>query len=123
MSNYSGRVSKPVGASANAMGGCALNMAAECLNGQTDMVTIFDDFNSVITNETGAGTSHWEVLGWTIVGIGTQTATKVGMNDIDSVEETFRSCIRIGTDLGSLPDRHRCMASARYQAWSDVARP
>jgi hypothetical protein len=69
------------------MGGAALNLGIDALMGETDMITVFDDFNGVITNETGSGTTHWETLGWVLTAIGVQTATEVGMNDIDDVSE------------------------------------
>jgi hypothetical protein len=83
------------------MGGAAFNLGAEALAGQTDMVTVFDDFNHVIPSvafgvATGdAATNPFEDCGWVLSDYGTPAADTVGMNDVATVANTFNSCLSI----------------------------
>ena len=99
--SYGGRYDKPLGAGPRAFGGAGHNLGIEALAGETEMVTIFDDFNSIIHSDTfgdGVG-GDWGVLGWTLTDDGTPVADYIGMNDPTS-QLPFDSCIRIrpGTD-------------------------
>lgn len=93
MSSYGQRVSRPFGANDKAFGGGGMNLPANCLEGEGDMVGVFDDFNGVILTEAGNGTAHWETMGWTLADFGSPVADGVGMNDIDDVSEAFTSSI------------------------------
>jgi len=94
MASYGTRVSRAIGASDKAFGGAGLNLPAECLAGEGDMIGIFDDFNGVMLTEAGNGTAHWETQGWILADFGVPVADGVGMNDIDGAG-AFDSCIRL----------------------------
>jgi hypothetical protein len=81
-------------------------MGIEALAGDTDMVTVFDDFNCVIPNDetsaaTGTGdTNAFEDAGWVITDINTAAGETIGMNDPTDVSQMFESSIRIFTGTG-----------------------
>lgn len=103
--NYSGRYSRPLGASRHAMGGAAENMGIEALAGDTDLVTIFDDFNHIMPTVAlpvvalgDAATNVWEECGWVLTDAGSTTtpvAGTISMNDPAVVTEDFSSCLKI----------------------------
>lgn len=104
MSSYSARYSKPLGAGQYGMGGAATDLGIEALAGETEMITVFDDFNDPLPNtEFGAvsaadGTTNaWEECGWVMTDVGTPTGDEVGMNDPGDVDVWTPSCIRIMT--------------------------
>ena len=96
---YSGRHQHILGGSEKAMGGAGLNMNIEAMGGDTDMVTVFDDFNHFIENVEFTDTDGWEECGWVLTDIAAVGET-VGMNDPADVSQMFESSIRIftGTD-------------------------
>lgn len=104
--SYSGRYSKPLGCGREAMGGAALNMGIEALGGETDMVTVFDDFNdimpaTVVTAATGdADTNIWEDCGWVFTDIGTSAASAVSMNAAATATLPYNSCITFNPGTG-----------------------
>ena len=64
-STYSSRHSKPLGADGNAWAGAARNMGIEALAGDTDLITVFDDFNGVVNGvDTFGGAAIFEDSGW-----------------------------------------------------------
>jgi len=119
MASYGTRVSRAIGSSDKAFGGAGLNLPAECLAGEGDMIGIFDDFNNVVTFETGAGTTHWETMGWEIAGVGTQTGTEIGMNDAANADVPFDSCIRL--HCGSVDDAGATMHLDRFTNTAAIA--
>ena len=102
---YSGRYSKPLGCSRHAMGGAAQDLGIEALAGETDLVTVFDDFNSVMTTTalpvavTGdAATNAFTDSGWVLSDAGTTTtpvAGTIGMNDPAVVGDVYESSLKI----------------------------
>ena len=104
MASYGTRVSRAIGSSDKAFGGAGLNLPADCLAGEGDMIGVFDDFNSVIPNtEFGATASTdgqvniWEENGWVMTDVGSPANEEVGMMDPADVSEWSPSCIRIAT--------------------------
>lgn len=102
MTVYGERHSKTVGVSDKGMGGAASNLNIEALSPLSDMITVTDDFNDVMTNtELGAATGDagvnvWEDCGWVLTDdAGVSTAgDQIGMNDAGDVSEWAPSCIR-----------------------------
>lgn len=85
------------------MGGAAGGMGIEALAGDSDLVTVFDDFNHVVPNDefgatTGdADTSPLGDAGWVLTDVGSPVAETVGINDPTDVSQGFESCLRIFT--------------------------
>lgn len=98
---YSSRVSRPIGASDKAFGGAGLNLGLDALMGETDMITVTDDFNGVLPGTEGfSEAAIWEDHGWVLTDVGVPVADEVSMNDVQSVTNWAPSCIRVytGTD-------------------------
>jgi hypothetical protein len=82
------------------MGGAGFNLGLEALAGDTDLVTVFDDFNDNIPNTTFGQTAAadgqvniWEENGWTMVDVGSPANDTVGMNPVGNLG--FNSCIHV----------------------------
>ena len=90
---YSGRHQNPIGASDRAMGGAATNMGVEALAGDTDMVTVFDDFNHIMPNMGTDETDGFEECGWTLAQVGAADGEVIGMNNVAGVG--FNSCLML----------------------------
>ena len=100
MPNYSMRHGRPLGASSTAFGGAALNLPVGCMEGESDMIYTFDDFNGVVPLDTFGAAAIWEDSGWILTDDATPTADAISMNDLNTVTANFDSCIRVfpGTD-------------------------
>ena len=104
MSDYGQRHSRPMGAGDKAFGGAGSQMSLFALDGESDMITTFDDFNDfmigtqygVVSNADGT-VNMWEECGWTMVDDPTTgpTAELISMNDQNVTSADFDSCIRI----------------------------
>ena len=75
-------------------------MGLEALYGETEMITVFDDFNSVVLAEGFGDAANWETNGWELTedaGGGALAADSISMNDpnADTQTHAFSSCIRI----------------------------
>jgi len=97
--DYGARFSKAVGCTRHAMGGAAEGMGIEALAGDTEMVTIFDDFNGIVLKEGFGDGANWETARWVLKDdpVGAPTGDEISMNDDDTgaSELDFNSCIRI----------------------------
>lgn len=102
--DYAERHQKTSAGSSRAMGGAASGMGLECLTGDTEMVTTFDDFNGIVKQEGFDGVTNWETCGWILTedqgAGGAVTDDMISMNDGVNVTHDYSSCIRIfaGTD-------------------------
>jgi len=98
--DYGARFSKAVGCTRHAMGGAAEGLGIEALAGDTEMVTVFDDFDGVVTTETFGGTAYWEQVGWVLSDANDPTGDEVGMNDPANTDTYYGSNILLfgGTD-------------------------
>ena len=94
-SNYSGRYENPLGVGPRGFGGAGWNLGVEALAGQTDLVTVFDDFNGVVPSETFGDAANWETMGWVLTDVGVPVADLVGMQDAADVDQWYPSCIRL----------------------------
>jgi hypothetical protein len=66
------------------------------LDGESEIVSTFDDFNGYVQDEHFGGAANWETQGWALTDAGTTTtpvADYMSMND-GSVDTDFYSCIR-----------------------------
>jgi hypothetical protein len=96
MPDYSTRHGKALGASSTAMGGAALNLPIGCLEGESDMVYTFDDFNGVSDVDSFSGAGILEYSGWILTDDGSApTGDTIGMNDAATTSADFDSCLRI----------------------------
>jgi hypothetical protein len=93
--NYSARYSKPIAGNRHSQGGAALNLDVGCLQGESDMITVFDDFNHVMESMAPADTDGFEECGWVVTDANTATAATLGMNDPIVAANGFDSCIRL----------------------------
>ncbi|OGR29708.1 MAG: hypothetical protein A2139_02355 [Desulfobacca sp. RBG_16_60_12] len=94
--DYSGRYSKPLGCSRHAMGGAAEGLGIEALAGDTEMVTVFDDFNGVVKGtDTFGGAAIFEDSGWVLTDIGAPTNDAISMNDVSDVAALYNSCLTV----------------------------
>jgi hypothetical protein len=101
MPDYSTRHGKPIGASSKAMGGAALNLPVAVLEGESDMIYTFDDFNGIMDADSFSGTGIFEYSGWLLVDDGSApTADTITMNDAATATGDFDSCIRIFPGTG-----------------------
>ena len=97
--DYSARYGKTLGGSTDAMGGAAAGCNLEALTGDTEMVTVFDDFNGIVLTDEFDEATNWEPSGWTltqdagVAGVGAQ----ISMNDPIEATTThdYSSCIQI----------------------------
>ena len=101
--SFSSRHERPIGASNKAQGGAAFNQSVSGLEGESDLVTVFDDFNQAVTTTTfgtsaGATTSNgFEDAGWVCTDVGTPSNDQIGQNDVGDVDQWIPSCLRIDT--------------------------
>ena len=116
-----------LGAGENAMGGAAHNMGVECLAGETDMITVFDDFNGVVPTEAFGGSTNWETMGWTLADTGSPSNDLVGMNDPADVSQWNTSQIMVFTgdteDTGGNMQLDRINASLPASGGHDFPHP
>jgi len=77
--SYSGRYTNPLGAGPRAFGGAGWNLGVEALAGQTEISTVFDDFNRTMTAD-AAGTAM-ELNGWEVFESAGAANNTIGMND------------------------------------------
>ncbi len=120
--NYSGRYSKPLGCSKNAMGGAAEDLSLEALTGECDWITTFDDFNGSVPAEGFDGATNWETMGWILTedqaAVGAVNGDVISMNAAATVTANYDSCIAITTSTdedngGSMQlDRVNCTLPA-----------
>lgn len=98
----------PLLGSNKSLGGAGENLLIEATNGANELITVFDDFNSVIPGATfgtasGAGTVNvWEDCGWTFSDVGAPGNDLVTMNSAVAATLPFDSSIRI--DAGDQAD-------------------
>jgi len=95
--DYSGRYTKPLGCNRHAMGGAAEGLGIEALAGDTEMVTVFDDFNGVVKEEGWGDAATWETNGWVLTedaGVAS-VAESISMNDAAVTTYDYSSCIQI----------------------------
>jgi len=94
---YAERFSRALGAGEKAMGGAALNLPIGCMEGDTDMVGVFDDFNGMVAeHEAGIGTSlGLKAMGWVLGDVGSASNETIAMNDTTDGTEHFNSCLSI----------------------------
>ena len=96
MASYSNRLPRPIGCNDQAMGGAAMNLGIEALTGETDMVTVFDDFNGTLKGAEGFGDAAvWEDSGWVLTDVNTPAADAISMNSPSTVAIWAPSCISI----------------------------
>ena len=111
--SYSQRYGRPLGVSNRGLGGAGLNLGVEALCGETEMVTVFDDFNYVLpassfSEATGDSTTAiWEDNGWVLTDVGTPTGDAIYCNSVATVTERFDSCLKIVT--ATTEDEGGCM--------------
>jgi hypothetical protein len=98
--DYSARYSKTLGCGVDAMGGAASGLGIEALAGDTEMVTVFDDFNGHIAQDSFSGATILEDSGWVLTDVGVPVADVIHMNSAATVVRDFDSCLHIfpGTD-------------------------
>jgi hypothetical protein len=79
------------------MGGAALNMGLDAIMGGTDMITVFDDFNSIIKGaDTFGGDAIFEDSGWVLTDdASAPTGEEISMNDPSDVDVWAPSCLKI----------------------------
>jgi hypothetical protein len=77
------------------MGGAALNMDIGCLAGESEMVTVFDDFNHVMESMAPADADGFEECGWVVTDTNAATAATLSMNDPIIAANGFDSCLRL----------------------------
>lgn len=81
-SPYTSRHSRPLGCSDKAFGGAGLNLGAAALAGETEMITVFDDFNHIMPNMEFGDADGFAECGWVTTAIGAAANDTIGMNDI-----------------------------------------
>ncbi|MBK25936.1 MAG: hypothetical protein CME70_18185 [Halobacteriovorax sp.] len=91
------RFQQPLGASDKAQGGAALNQSVKVLDGETELVSVFDDFDYVVPTEAFGGTSNFEILGCVLTDVGSPSNDEIGINDPANVDVWAPSCLRIDT--------------------------
>lgn len=99
--SYANRYSRPLGVDGRGWGGAGANLGIEALAGDTDMVTVFDDFNIYVdVRDLATATAGGiEDNGFTVTQVGGAAAgSGVGIND--DATAFWDSCLRIncGTD-------------------------
>lgn len=95
MSNYSTRRGRPLGVSEQGFHGVGTNMNLFALDGESEIVTVFDDFNGFVASDTfGAVGGPFETQGWDFVDVGTPANDTINMND-PSIQSDFYSCLHI----------------------------
>jgi hypothetical protein len=102
MGTYSTRRGRPLGVSEQGAAGVLTNNNLFALDGESEMVTTFDDFNYFVLSEDHAtADTTWETLGWELVDRNTATDPYIECND-PAKEGDFYSCIN--TYAGSKAD-------------------
>jgi len=97
MGTYSTRRGRPLGVSEQGAGATLTNMNLFALDGESEIVSVHDDFNGYVMDEHFGGANNWETQGWALTDAGTTTtpvADFMSMND-GSVDTDFYSCIRV----------------------------
>lgn len=92
---FSGRYTKPLGANRHAQGGAALNQDIGCLTGESDMVTVFDDFNHVMESMAPADADGFAECGWVLTDTNAATAATIHMNEPTGGQLPFDSCLQL----------------------------
>lgn len=99
---YGASFSRPLGVDNKGKGGAALKLGIEGLAGETELVTVHDDFDGVLPTTTFGAVSAadgtvntWEENGWVFTDVGAPTNDEVGMQDPADVDQWYPSCIRI----------------------------
>jgi len=82
--DYGARFSKAVGCTRHAMGGAAEGLGIEALAGDTEMVTIFDDFDGIVEADQFGVATNWETIGTMLYDAGVPGTDYVHMNDPNS---------------------------------------
>jgi hypothetical protein len=84
-----------------AMGGAAEEMHNIAMAGETDLITVFDDFNDIIpaftlgeADTADANVNPWFDAGWIINDIGIPAADSISMNDPVGGQLPYNSCLR-----------------------------
>lgn len=85
----------PLLGSRHSFGGAGENLGIEGIAGESDIVTVFDDFNGYVENRelTNVATAGIEDHGWLVTEVGTPAGSAVGINDDSNVG--FDSGLRI----------------------------
>lgn len=95
---YGNRFSRPLGVNDQGMGGAGLNLGIEALIGQTDMITVIDDFNGWVKGtDSGGGSTIFEDSGWVLTDVGSPSGDEIAMNDISNVDYWAPSCLYMFT--------------------------
>ena len=95
-SNYSSRHSKPLGVNAEGWAGAGRNLGVEALAGGTDLITVLDDFDSIVNGvDTFGGAAIFEDSNWVLTDAGAPVVEEITMNDPGDVDQWSPSCIRI----------------------------
>ena len=82
MGTYSTRRGRPLGVSEQGAAGILTNNNLFALDGESEIVTTFDDFNYFVLSEDHAtADTTWETLGWELVDRNTATDPYIEMND------------------------------------------
>ena len=97
MTVYSTRFGRPIGVSRQGFGGAGANLGIEALAGETDMITVFDDFNDIVKGtDTFGDAAIFEDFGWVLSDDGSApTGEEINQNDPSNVDEYAPSCLRI----------------------------
>ncbi len=79
-----------------AMAGAAENLNIEAVAGESDLITVFDDFNGVVKGtDTFGGAAIFEDSGWVLTDVGVPTNDEIAMNDASNVDLWAPSCLYI----------------------------
>ncbi len=100
----SGSYGRPTGCSSKAMGGAAEGMDISALRGESELVTVFDDFDdTMIVTDPGVVSNAdttinlWEECDWNLASIGTSSTNTVDMQDPNVTAKWHPSCMRFVT--------------------------
>jgi len=92
--------SGPLLASDKAMGGAAEELDNMCLGGESDMITVFDDFNDVMpalamgeADTADNNVNPYFESGWVMTDVGAGTGSLVIMNDAVGGQLPYNSCL------------------------------
>jgi hypothetical protein len=95
--SYSQRYGRPIGVNNRGFGGAGLNLGIEALTGETEMITVFDDFNDVLKgSDTFGGSAIFEDHGWVLtddVGGSSVAGDAIILNDPSNVSVYAPSCL------------------------------
>lgn len=117
----------PLGAAVSNFGGLAEGIGILATDGMTDVVTVFDDFNDTIPNDSFSSALILEQMGWVLTDVGAPANDAIYANNAKATDETFNSCLYIlpGTavDAGGNMQLDFVNADVSIDAASDVAGP